>query len=194
MANLIEELLVSMIIGVNLIDGSKRWWIYTGDTCHVYHKLSLFKTYNEIMDKNILLRDQHSMKIAGIREVELKFTSRKTLILKDVLHTSEIIMKNLVSGYLLNKTIFAQTIGVYKNNIKFNLEMNKIKSFIYMLCSINVCHARLCHVNKWIISNMSRLEMIPSYPWMNLRNANIVVKLRQQFFFCINLYLGNLSF
>ncbi|XP_038882321.1 uncharacterized protein LOC120073565 [Benincasa hispida] len=57
------------------------------------------------LDKNILLGDHHSTKVVGIGEVELKFTSGKTLTLKDVLHTPEI-QKNLVSGYLLNKVGF----------------------------------------------------------------------------------------
>ncbi|KAI9161353.1 hypothetical protein LWI28_016633 [Acer negundo] len=47
---------------------------------------------------------------AGSGEVELNFTSGKTVILKDVLHTPEI-RKNLVSSFLLNKAGFTQTIG-----------------------------------------------------------------------------------
>ncbi|KAA0057192.1 uncharacterized protein E5676_scaffold257G00760 [Cucumis melo var. makuwa] len=46
--------------------------------------------------------DYHTTKVIGIGEVELKFTSGKTLVLKEVLHTPEI-QKNLVFGYLLNK-------------------------------------------------------------------------------------------
>ena len=44
---------------------------------------------------------------------------------------------------------------------KLNLEINKIASSAYMLTSFNVWHARLCHVNKRLISNMSRLNLIP---------------------------------
>ncbi|KAL5834983.1 hypothetical protein ACOSQ3_014575 [Xanthoceras sorbifolium] len=83
--------------------------------------------------------------------------------------------KNLVSGYLLNKAEFTQTIGtdlytITKNNVfcgyatdsmfKLNIEMNKIVPFAYMLCSFNTWHARLCHVNKCIIKNLSKLELI----------------------------------
>jgi hypothetical protein len=96
--------------------------------------------------------------------VELKFTSGKTLILKDVMHTPRI-RKNLVSDFLLNKAGFEQIIasdmysitkdgvfvgkgyatdGMFKLNI-----MNKISSSsAYMLCDFNIWHARLCHVNK----------------------------------------------
>ncbi|KAA0049589.1 putative Polyprotein [Cucumis melo var. makuwa] len=81
-ANLIEYELVAMISYVNVIGGFEGWWLDTGD--------------------------HHTTRVAGIGEVELKFTFDKTLMLKEVLHTPEI-RKNLVSGYLLNKAGFAQT-------------------------------------------------------------------------------------
>ncbi|KAA0065496.1 hypothetical protein E5676_scaffold76G00450 [Cucumis melo var. makuwa] len=69
---------------------SKSWWLDTGASYHVCHDLSLFRKYNEVKDKNILLGDHHTTKVAGIGEVELKFTSDKTLVLKKVLYTPEI--------------------------------------------------------------------------------------------------------
>jgi len=48
------------------------------------------------------------------------------------------------------------TNGMFKLNI-----MNKIYSSAYMLCDFNIWHARLYHVNKRIISNMSGLGFIP---------------------------------
>ena len=41
------------------------------------------------------------------------------------------------------------------------MEINKKLSFAYMLSTFNVWNARLCHVNKRLISNMSRLNLIP---------------------------------
>ncbi|XP_050945529.1 uncharacterized protein LOC127150877 [Cucumis melo] len=93
-ANLIEDELVAMISEVNVIGGSEGWWLDTGASRHVCHDLSLFRKYNEVKDKNILLGDHHTTKVVGIGEVELKFTSAKTLVLKKVLHTLEI-RKNL---------------------------------------------------------------------------------------------------
>ena len=49
----------------------------------------------------MLLGDSHITTVAGTGDVELKFTSGKTLILKDVMHTPEM-RKNLVSDFLLN--------------------------------------------------------------------------------------------
>lgn len=89
-AYMMEEPLVAMVIKVNVISGSEGWWIDISATRHVFHDLSLFKAYNESKDKNILLGDHHSRKVVGIGEVELKFTSKKTLTLKKVLHTPKI--------------------------------------------------------------------------------------------------------
>ena len=109
--------------------------------------------------------------------MELKFTSGRNVILKDVLHTPK--MRNFfVSYYLLNKAGFTQTFRVYlytltKNNFfvgkgyatngmfKFYVDANKIVFSSYLLCSPNIWHARLCHVNKRLIKNMSNLDMIP---------------------------------
>ncbi|KAA0035887.1 putative Polyprotein [Cucumis melo var. makuwa] len=130
---------------------SEDWWLDTGASRHVSYDLSPFRKYNKVKDKNILLGDHHTTKVSGIREVELKFTSGKMLVLKEVLHTPEI-RKNLVSGYLLDKAGFTQTIEsdlftLTKNNVfmgkgyatdvifKLNLEISKNLSFAYMLSS-----------------------------------------------------------
>ena len=107
--NLIEDEYVAMISKANVIGGSEGWWLDTGASRHVCHNLSLFRKYNEIKDKNILLGDHLTTKVAGVGEVELKFTFGKTLVLKEALHTPEI-RKNLVSRCLHNKVGFSQTI------------------------------------------------------------------------------------
>ncbi|KAL5834846.1 hypothetical protein ACOSQ4_014343 [Xanthoceras sorbifolium] len=148
LANLTKEQLIAMISEINIVGGSKGWWVDTGASRHVCYDRAMFKSYYETVDKKVLFGDSHSTIIAGTDEVELKFTSGKVVILKDVLHTLEI-RKNLVSGYLLNKSGFTQTIGadfytITKNNIfvgkwyttdgifKLNVEMNKIVPSAYM--------------------------------------------------------------
>ena len=44
---------------------------------------------------------------------------------------------------------------------KLNVEISKISHSSYMLCTFNNWHARLCHVNKRLIKNMSNLGSIP---------------------------------
>ncbi|KAI9184765.1 hypothetical protein LWI28_000846 [Acer negundo] len=99
-----------MISEVNLVDGSEGWWVDTGASCQVYYDRAMFKSYSNVGDKMVLLDDTHSTIVAGSGKVELNLTHRKTVILKDVLHTPET-RKNLVSSYLLNKAGFTQTIG-----------------------------------------------------------------------------------
>ncbi|KAA0036580.1 putative Polyprotein [Cucumis melo var. makuwa] len=89
-ANLIENELVAMISKVNAIKGLEGWWLDTSASHHACHNLSLFRKYNEAKDKNILLGDHHTTKVTIIGEVELKFTSGMTLVLKEVLNTPEI--------------------------------------------------------------------------------------------------------
>ncbi|MCI09479.1 hypothetical protein A2U01_0030565 [Trifolium medium] len=62
-ANLTEEPYVAMIIEINMVGGSNGWWIDTGATRH--------------------MGNAHTSDVAGIGDVELKFTSGKILILKE---------------------------------------------------------------------------------------------------------------
>ena len=68
-ANLIEDEYVAMISEVNVNGESEGWWLDTGASRHVCHHLKLFRKYNEINDKKILLGDHHTTKVACVREV-----------------------------------------------------------------------------------------------------------------------------
>ena len=113
----------------------------------------MFKTYTNVEHKKVLLGDAHTTNVAGIGDVVLNFTSRKTLILKDTMHVPEI-RKNLIFNLLLNKTGFNQSIGedsytITKNDIfvgkgyaiddifKLNVELNKFSAFVYSLCDFS---------------------------------------------------------
>jgi len=142
-----------MITEINMVGGYDGWWIDTSASRHVCFDRAMFKTYTTVEDQKVLLGDSHTTEVAGIRDLELKFTSGKTLILKDVMRTPRI-RKNLVSGFLLNKAGFEQIIasdtysitkdgvfvrkgyatdGMFKLNI-----MNNFFSFAYMLCDFNI--------------------------------------------------------
>ncbi|TQD71284.1 hypothetical protein C1H46_043183 [Malus baccata] len=92
-----------MISEINLVDGCEGWWVDTGVSRHVCNDRSFFKTYYVAEGRKVLLGDSTG-------KVELRFTSGKTMILKDVMH-AQAIRKNLISGFLLNKAGFTQTIG-----------------------------------------------------------------------------------
>ncbi|KAI5441511.1 hypothetical protein KIW84_010838 [Lathyrus oleraceus] len=108
--NLTSEQFIAMIAEINMVGGSDGWWINTGASRHVCYDRAMFKTYTNAEDKKVLLGDAHTTNVTGIGDVELNFTSRKTLILKNVMRVPEI-RKNLVSGFLLNKAGFSQSIG-----------------------------------------------------------------------------------
>ena len=166
-----------MISEIHLVGGSEGWWVDTGASLHVCYDRAMFSTYTAVDDQKVLLGVSHTTTVAGIGNVEIKFTSGKTVLLKDVMHTPEM-RKNLVSGFLLNKAGFTQVIGAdlytltYKGMFvgkgyacegvfKLNVESNKVTSSAYMLCDFNIWHSRLCHVNKRIIHNMITLDLIP---------------------------------
>ena len=91
-----------MIIEINTVDEFDDWWIDTGVSHRVCYDRVMFKTYTNTKDKKVLLGYVHTTNVARIGEMELNFTSRKTLISKDVIHVLEI-RKNFVSGFLLYK-------------------------------------------------------------------------------------------
>ncbi|KAM1125406.1 hypothetical protein ACFX2B_040208 [Malus domestica] len=103
-ANLVEKQMIAMISEINVVNGSEGWWVDTSASRHVCYDRSFFKTYF-VAEGRVLLGDSHSTDVVGTGEVELRFTSRKTMILKDVMHASAI-RKNLVSGFLLDKVGF----------------------------------------------------------------------------------------
>ncbi|CAL0320864.1 unnamed protein product [Lupinus luteus] len=177
--NIVDEPFVAVLSEVTMVGGTDGWWVDTGASRHVCYDRAMFKNYTNADDKKVLLGDSHTTIVAGTGDVELKFTSGKTLILKDVMHTPEM-RKNLVSGFLLNKAGFTQTIGadlytLTRNGVfvgkgyatdgmfKLNVDVsiNKISDSAYMLCDFNIWHSRLCHVNKHAILNMSSLGLIP---------------------------------
>lgn len=186
-ANAIEGPLVAMLTEVNMIGDTNGWWADSGATRHVCCERSWFKTYKETVDQKVLLGDSHSTIVLGTGDVDLEFTSGRTLTLKDVMHTPDM-RKNLVSGYLLNKAGFHQSIGsdqfiITKNGtfvgkgfacngmFKLSIEMNKNNALIYSLSSFNLWHSRLCHINKKLVNNLSKLGMIPKVDLNNFEKC-----------------------
>nr|GEW13230.1 hypothetical protein [Tanacetum cinerariifolium] len=75
-----------------------------GATTHVCNNRDLFKTYKETEDEHeVMMGDNHTLKVIGSGNVEIQFTSGKKLNLMNVLYVPNI-RKNLVSCFKLCKS------------------------------------------------------------------------------------------
>jgi hypothetical protein len=79
---------------------SPNWWIDTGANVYVCSDISMFSSYQVIGTSSILMENGSHAAVHGVGMVDLKFTSGKTVRLKNVHHVPSI-NKNLVSGSLL---------------------------------------------------------------------------------------------
>lgn len=137
--------------------------------------LCLRHIYVAAKNQNVLFGDSYTI-VVGTREVKLNFTSRKIVVMKDVMYTLEM-TKNLISCYLLNKVGFThhrgwfnciplQRIIILWGRVMLLIEcLNWILKWIKLF--LLTCYVLLmfdilgCHVNKRIIKNMSNLKLIP---------------------------------
>nr|GMC57792.1 Retrovirus-related Pol polyprotein from transposon TNT 1-94 [Ipomoea batatas] len=107
--NLISDSLenfIAMISEVYVMQTDDSWWVDTEATRHVCKDMNLYKSYKNLEDSPSLYMGNDSMvKVKGIGQVELLFTSGKKLTLTDVYHAPDV-RKNLISGIVLKKCGF----------------------------------------------------------------------------------------
>nr|GEY76749.1 zinc finger, CCHC-type [Tanacetum cinerariifolium] len=158
------------------------WWIDSSATTHVCKDRCWFKTYESVEDGFVLyMGDDHFAHVHGKGSVALKFSSRKTITLFNVLYVPKL-PKNLVSGPMLNKCGYKQVYesdkyilsksGVfvefgYYNNGMFILNLNKVLDdsySVYMSSSTvvnsSLWHARLGYVHYKRMLEMSKDDLI----------------------------------
>ncbi|GJR87319.1 zinc finger, CCHC-type containing protein [Tanacetum coccineum] len=102
----VSEINIGMIQELHManVSTTNDWWYDSGATTHVCNNKDLFKTYKETEDGHeVMMGDNHTLKVIGSGNVEIQFTYGKKLTLMNVLHVPNI-RKNLVFGFKLCKS------------------------------------------------------------------------------------------
>nr|GFA12496.1 retrotransposon protein, putative, Ty1-copia subclass [Tanacetum cinerariifolium] len=132
---MVSELNIRMILELSMasVTTTDDWWYDSGATTHVCNNRDLFKTYKETEHGHeVMMGDNHTLKVIGSGNVEIEFTSRKKLTLMNVLYVSNI-RKNLVSGFKL-----------CKSGVKAVIESDKVDRQSEML---ELVHSDICELN-----------------------------------------------
>jgi predicted RNA-binding protein YlxR (DUF448 family) len=79
---------------------SLEWWMDSGANIHICANVSLFVSYHVGRTGALLMENGSRAHVLGAGTVNLKFTSGKTVLLKNVKHVPSI-KKNLVSGSMM---------------------------------------------------------------------------------------------
>ena len=162
---------------------STSWWFDTGANVHVCSDINMFTSYQVTRDSFVMMGNGSHASVLGTGTVDLKFTSRKIVQLKNVQHVPSM-KKNLVSGTLLlrdgfkvvlesNKVVVSkhgQFIGKgYEcgDLFRFFLSDFSNKSVNHICGGVddiaNVWHSRLCHINSGLMNRLSCMSLILSF-------------------------------
>ncbi|KAJ9552573.1 hypothetical protein OSB04_016618 [Centaurea solstitialis] len=164
----------------------QKMMIDSGATSHVCKDRRWFKSLVLIEDGSVLhMGNESTAPILGRGLVRLEFSSSKIIELLNVLYLSKI-LKNLVSGGILNKLGYKQVFeshkfilsksgsfvgfGYFLNGmfiLKFNYNNFVPSYYAFVLSSIIVdfvlWHAKLGHVNFKSMKEMSKAELILNF-------------------------------
>ena len=63
---------------------SPSWWVDTGANIHVCADISMFSSYQELQGVSVLMGNGSHASVRGVGKVDLKFTLRKIMQLRNV--------------------------------------------------------------------------------------------------------------
>ena len=162
---------------------SPDWWVDTGANIHVCADISLFSSYQVGRGSSLLMGNGSLAAVHGVGTVDLKFTSGKTVQLKNVQHVPSI-KKNLVSGSLLcregfrlvfesNKCVVSKygtfvgkgydSGGLFRFSLNDMCNNHNVVNHISEKDESNVWHSRLCHVNFGCMTRLANMSLIPKF-------------------------------
>jgi hypothetical protein len=121
-----------------------EWRADTGANIHVCVDIFLFSSYQCKVTRALLMGKGSHARVFGVGTIILKFTSRKTVLLKNVQHVPSI-KKNLVSGSFLcrdgYKLVFSP-INAYCQSMEHLLEKamteEACSAYLCMICIISL--------------------------------------------------------
>jgi hypothetical protein len=181
-----------------LVYHSPEWWMDTGANINVCANTSLFFSYQSGGTGVLLMGNRSHASVLGVGMVILKFTSKKTVLLKNVQHVPSI-KKNLVSGSQLcrdgYKIVFEANKYVLSNYETFvgkdyncgglfrlslhNDVCNKVVNNAIIPEESNIWHSRLCHVNFGCLSQLANLNLILKFNLVKGSKCYVCVQSKQ---------------
>jgi transposase InsO family protein len=174
-----------------------EWWIDTGANIHLCADISMFSSYQVARASSVLMGNGSRAFVQGVGTVNLKFTSGKTVQLKNVQHVPSI-NKNLISGSLLcrdgfklvfesNKVViskYGQFVGKgYECGGLFRLSLSDLcTKVINVICNdneSNVWHSRLCHINFGSMMQLANMSLISKFTNVKGSKCQVCVQAKQ---------------
>nr|BAB03249.1 polyprotein [Oryza sativa] len=178
---------------------SPDWWVDTGANIHVCADISLFSSYQVGRGSSLLMGNGSLAAVHGVGTVDLKFTSGKTVQLKNVQHVPSI-KKNLVSGSLLcredfrlvfesNKCVVSKyetfvgkgydSGGLFRFSLNDMCNNHNAVNHISENDESNVWHSRLCHVNFGCMTRLANMSLIPKFTLVKGSKCHTCVQSKQ---------------
>jgi hypothetical protein len=166
---------------VLLVYHSPEWWMDSGANIHVCADISLFASYLVGRTRALLMGNGSRAHVFGVGMVNLKFTSGKAVLLKNMQHVPSI-KKNLVIGSMMchegNKIVLESNKCVVSRHGTF-VGKGYDCGGLFRLSLLDVCNkdvntidisnesdlrrSRLCHINFGCLMRLANMSLIPKF-------------------------------
>jgi hypothetical protein len=159
-----------------------EWWVDTGANVHVCANIYMYTSYQD-RGSSVMMGNGLHASVLGVGTVDLKFTSEKIVLLKNVQHVPSI-KKNLISGSRLMKDGFKLVfesnkvlLSKYGTYVGKGYECGGIFHFSLVSTSndeTNVWHSRLCHVNFGCMLRFANMSLIARFTLVKGSNCHVL--------------------